>query len=99
LGNALDYSPPDSTVSIRLDGVGDYVDMRIHNEGEPMPSEVLARIFDPFRQPAAASRKGLGLGLYIVSQIVHAHEGTIEASSTSTEGTTLRVRLPRVANQ
>jgi signal transduction histidine kinase len=56
-------------------------------------------IFDPFKRAAARDEgaKGLGLGLYISQQIVEAHGGRIEVSSTAESGTTFTVKLPATA--
>ena len=63
---------------------------------KPMPPELLRVLFDPFQRGRADGRNlgGLGLGLYIVREIVHAHGGTIDVTSDA-EATTFRVRLPR----
>ena len=59
---------------------------------------MLPHLFDPFRgrDEHAGRNDGLGIGLYIVQQIVAAHGGTVEASS-SEDRTEFRVRLPRRA--
>jgi signal transduction histidine kinase len=56
-------------------------------------------IFEPFRRdvPQDRSPHGLGLGLYIVQQIVLAHGGEIHVASSSQEGTTFTMRLPVAA--
>jgi signal transduction histidine kinase len=75
--------------------------MRIHNEGKPIPPEVLPTIFNPLvryasRESTAQRRMGsIGLGLYIVREIVAAKGGTVEIASTAEEGTTFTVRIPR----
>jgi signal transduction histidine kinase len=69
----------------------------VGNEGQPIPSELLPTIFQPFRQAGSkAGRAGsLGLGLFIAQSIVFAHGGRIEVRSTSAGGTTFSVLLPR----
>ncbi|MGQ0508305.1 MAG: response regulator, partial [Myxococcaceae bacterium] len=61
--------------------------------------ELCSALFEPFRQGENRRRRsvggGLGLGLYIVDQIVRSHHGSVSARSTSVEGTTLTVTLPR----
>jgi PAS domain S-box-containing protein len=93
--NALQYSPPDSPVTFRLTEEGEQVLLEVHNTGEPIPTEALPHLFDPFRR-ASSGGEGLGLGLYIVEQVVRGHGGRIEVSSTAEAGTTFRVRLPRL---
>jgi len=100
-GNALQYSPADTPVSFSLSDGGDTVALEVHNPGEPISPEVLSRLFDPFRRVVMAGvggggSSGLGLGLYIVEQVVKGHGGHIEVTSTAESGTTFRVTLPRL---
>ncbi len=95
-GNALQYSPPDTPVSFHLREEEEEVVLEVHNTGEPIPPEALPSLFDPFRR-IASQGGGLGLGLYIVEQVVKGHGGRIEVTSNAQEGTTLRVWLPRRA--
>ncbi|HEX8705081.1 MAG TPA: PAS domain-containing protein [Myxococcaceae bacterium] len=95
--NALDYSPADSPVEFVVREAGDDVCVEIHNEGAPIPEELLPHIFEPFRRAKneAKPRSGLGLGLFIVQQIAQAHGGRVEVRSTQETGTTFTVWLPR----
>jgi PAS domain S-box-containing protein len=92
--NALQYSPADSPVSFLLRDGGPELVLEVHNLGAPIPPEALPTLFDPFRR-ASSGGTGLGLGLYIVEQVVTGHGGRIEVQSTAPEGTTFRVLLPR----
>ncbi|WP_248353688.1 PAS domain-containing sensor histidine kinase [Anaeromyxobacter oryzae] len=101
LGNALKYSPPDSTVSVRWAREGDHVNgalvLSVHNEGPPIPPELVAHMFEPFRsgERLATSDDGsMGLGLFIVREIVRAHGGETSAQSDAEHGTTFTVTLP-----
>jgi signal transduction histidine kinase len=94
--NALQYSPPDSVVSFSLRDGEQEVVLEVHNTGAPIPAEALSSLFDPFRR-ASSGGGGLGLGLYIVEQVVTGHGGRIEVRSTAEAGTTFRVLLPRQA--
>jgi two-component system sensor histidine kinase/response regulator len=97
LGNALSHGDADKPIDLRLDGrASDAVTLCITNDGAISP-QVLPTIFDPFRsgrQPSARS-EGLGLGLYIVQQIVCAHGGRVEVETGSAQ-TTFRITLPRL---
>jgi signal transduction histidine kinase len=98
--NALDYSPEETSVRFTLHGDGECVRLEVHNWGPPIPPEQLGSIFEPFRRFAdeersPSSTSGLGLGLYIVEQIVRAHGGEVSVRSTEEEGTRFTVRLPR----
>jgi PAS domain S-box-containing protein len=99
LGNALQHSPESGTVRVDLRDEGDRLLLETANAGPPIPPDVLPHIFEPGRRgPPGRGRKessGLGLGLYIVRQIVLAHGGEISARSSAEEGTTFTVSLPR----
>lgn len=98
VSNAVKYSPPDSVVTVRTRSGDDWVELEVHNLGQPIDEGARARLFQPMQraasQPDSAGRS-VGLGLYIVKHIVDAHCGTITASSTLEQGTTFTVRLPR----
>jgi len=73
----------------------------VHNRGIPIPPEALQVIFNPLVQVAKSKAEphqrpstSLGLGLYIAREIVLAHGGTIEVTSTAEAGTAFTVRLP-----
>jgi signal transduction histidine kinase len=101
LGNALQHGSKDGAIELSAHSDGSTVVFSVHNEGAPIPSEMLATIFDPLvrhaTQESAADRVpgSIGLGLYIVREIVLAHGGTIDVVSTRQEGTRFTVRLPR----
>ena len=98
IGNAIRHGKPDGPIDVRLRGQSDVVCLQIHNEGPPIPADVLPSIFDPFRRhgvPASQRSEGLGLGLFIVREMVKAHSGEIGAQSTEAAGTTFSVTLPR----
>lgn len=96
-GNALEHAAPDTVVVVRARGESTDVVVEISNQGAPIPADVLPFIFEPFRRAKGRERSkngNLGLGLYIASQVVSAHGGTLEARSA--EGTTtFSMRLPR----
>lgn len=96
IGNALRHGTG-QTVTVRLDGRhADRVLLSVINDGN-IPPELLPSIFDPFRrgQRQSSRTEGLGLGLYIVQQIVQAHGGSIHVQSPPGEPTRFDVSLPR----
>ncbi|WNG18672.1 ATP-binding protein [Cystobacter fuscus] len=98
VGNALKYSPANSVVTVRSQGGPEDVWLEVHNLGEPIAAEALPRLFQPLQRAVEGTDKksrSVGLGLYIVEQIVRAHAGRIQVSSTAREGTLFAVRLPR----
>ena len=96
IGNALQHGLEDGDVLVSLRGEQNTVVLETRNGGAPVPPEVLPHVFEPGRRGDARAG-GLGLGLFIVEQIVLAHGGSIEARSTEAEGTTFTVVLPRKA--
>jgi signal transduction histidine kinase len=96
LGNALRHGTPGTPVAVRLDGSqSGEVLLEVENGGEISP-DVLPVLFEPFRRGVNLKKTpdGLGLGLFIVQQVVAAHGGEVEAHSSS--GTTrFQIRLPR----
>ena len=97
LSNAIRHGKKGAPIAVGLanDGAAD-VALTVHNQGEVAP-EVLPHLFAPFRSRTdhRARAEGLGLGLFIVDRIVHAHGGEIGVVSDAANGTTFRVRLPR----
>jgi signal transduction histidine kinase len=72
------------------------VEIRIEDRGGGITPEQLPRIFDPFFTTKEAGR-GIGLGLFVVHEIVSEHGGTIVADSTPGQGTAFTIRLPELA--
>ena len=99
VSNALRYGRPGSVVTVTLaDAPGDALEIRVHNHGAPISKAAVPTLFEPYRRGEGAehsTRQGLGLGLYIVREIVRAHAGEIEVRSTEGDGTTFIARLPR----
>jgi signal transduction histidine kinase len=100
VSNACQHSPPGTPVTVRCFDAGDNQVVEVHNLGTPIAPEVLPTLFDAFRQaPSARTPRGqaagLGLGLFIVQEIVRAHEGSVEVRSTLRGGTTFSMTLPR----
>jgi signal transduction histidine kinase len=98
--NALQYSPDESPVDIALKEMPSSIELSVHNMGDPIPSDLLPHIFEPFRRGKSARREkkaysGLGLGLFIVDQIARAHAGTVTVRSSPGEGTTFVVSWPK----
>lgn len=93
--NALQASPADGLVEIRVSPVGpDRVRVVVRNTGVGIPAELRERIFQPFFTTKA---RGTGLGLAIARQIVEAHRGTIRVDSDGRAETVFTVELPVTA--
>jgi signal transduction histidine kinase len=98
--NAVKHGRPGQPIYVHIRDEGDQVSLRVQNFGPPIPAGLLPAIFEPFRRierQRGSTESSFGLGLYIVKEIVAAHQGTIEVSSSETGGTSFIVRLPRAA--
>ena len=97
LGNALQHGDSSAAVQVSVDGTRSAaVEITVENSGT-IPPDLLPELFDPFRgaQRQTGRRDGLGLGLYIVQQIVLAHGGSVEVESGDQNRTIFAVRIPR----
>ena len=95
--NAIKYSGESSTVTIRTTLDGPTAVIEVADNGNGIPKEALARIFDRFyRVDRGRSRRegGTGLGLAIVKEIVESLGGTVAVASEEGEGTAFTIRLP-----
>jgi signal transduction histidine kinase len=94
LGNALTHGSAEKPVVVRASTAGGTFELSVSNAGSPIPADVVGNLFQPFYRGAARpSQQGLGLGLYIASQIAQAHGGTLTVASTPEE-TRFTFRMP-----
>ena len=93
LTNAVKYSPGEIEITIRKEK--EMIALIVRDHGKGIPEEKLNMIFERFERATTNSNvSGLGLGLFIVKQIVDGHHGHIYVSSEEGEGTTFKVLLP-----
>lgn len=99
LTNAIRYGTPDAPVVLSWSGRGDERVLSVHNEGPPIPASLREHMFEPFKRGDAHGNAwgGVGLGLYIVREIVRAHRGEVVMRSEERAGTTFEVTLPALA--
>ena len=111
LDNALKHTPPDGSITVRLEATTTRAVFSVADTGPGIPAALRARIFDRFVRSIAEeipehiamlgstspvpTASGAGLGLAIAQAIAHAHGGQILLDDT-TSGATFRVTLPRV---
>ena len=98
LANALSHGARDRPVRVAArsggGGGGTGFVLSVANEGAPIPPGTMSQLFRPFsRRAAGAPTAGLGLGLYIASEIARSHGGVLGVSSTG-DGTTFTLELP-----
>jgi PAS domain S-box-containing protein len=98
LNNALQHGPVAMPVSVRVEATASTLILTVHNFGDPIPEELLPHLTEPFKRGAneeTSKQRSIGLGLFIVDQVVRAHGGRLEVTSSHEAGTSFTVRLPR----
>jgi signal transduction histidine kinase len=94
LGNALTHGEKDAPVNIRAISIEDEFMLSISNAGNKIPDEIVDRLFQPFyRGDVGQGKQGLGLGLFIASEIARAHDGNLTVCSTD-DDTCFTLQIP-----
>jgi sigma-B regulation protein RsbU (phosphoserine phosphatase) len=99
IGNAIVHGSSETPIEVCIDVREDEALLTVKNRGPVIPPEQIASLFQPFIQgtrkdPDQPRPRGLGLGLFIVQEIVSAHGGSISVESSDDQGTTFSIRLP-----
>jgi sigma-B regulation protein RsbU (phosphoserine phosphatase) len=99
VSNAMAYGAIDRTVTVRSGIEEDTFWISVHNHGTPIPEDVLPDLFEPMTRGGSGNNKArsVGLGLFIVREIIRAHEGDIHVTSSAGKGTTFTAMFPRRA--
>ena len=94
LGNALTYGAAAMPIKVQATTDANILELSVSNAGDPIPAATLERLFQPFQRGAVRPhQQGLGLGLFIASEIAKAHGGALEAKS-SPEQTRFTFQMP-----
>jgi signal transduction histidine kinase len=94
LGNALSHGKADTPVKVKATSGNGEFRLSISNSGKKIPEATIKNLFKPYyRGEGIGSKQGLGLGLFISSQIARAHGGKMEVESNSEE-TTFSLVMP-----
>ncbi len=95
--NAVSYGAPGAPITVCSTGDATTVTIHVHNHGKPIPGDVLPTLFEPFKRGERKHdpERSVGLGLFIVREIVAAHGGHVEVRSDADDGTSFQVALPR----
>lgn len=95
VANAITYSPEHSPVIVRLERSGSEAIVSVMDHGIGIPADEHERIFEPFfRASNAASRSGMGMGLFVAQQILVKHDGRIWFESAQGQGSTFYIAVP-----
>lgn len=98
LQNAVRYSPAGGEVTVAVEADGDVARLTVRDEGIGIPAADLPQLFTRFYRAANTEREnisGMGLGLYVVREIVELHGGEVFAASEEGRGSTFTVTLPQ----
>lgn len=104
ISNAIQHGKSESAVKISIFGLPNEVVYTVQNDADVIPSVKLRTLFDPVKRFAirppserivTSNAQNLGLGLYVVKQIVSAHGGDIAVTSTKKDGVIFTMCLPR----
>jgi signal transduction histidine kinase len=97
IGNAVKYSPAGGPIDVRLTTDGDWAELQVVDRGLGIPAAALPHLFQQFyRAPNVDTQaiSGMGIGLFVIHEIVTQHGGTVAAASVEGHGSTFTVRLP-----
>lgn len=97
IGNSIKFSPPSSTLTIKVEKSGDCAEFSVIDQGRGIPPEKLDLLFDRYSQVTRSDeteKGGSGLGLAICKMLVDAHGGTIGVESELAKGSRFWFRLP-----
>ncbi len=89
--NAIEASPENRTVKIKVKDRGDHLCVSVHNWGV-IPKEIRNRLFEKYA--TAGKKNGTGLGAYMAYLVVTSHGGKLSFRSSDSEGTTVVMKLP-----
>lgn len=96
LDNAVKFSSSDSKILLALKQSGQDFAVKIQDQGKGITNKDLPRIFERYYQGKGTQHEGLGLGLFLVKEIIEHHNGSIKLTSHLNKGTTVVIRLPRI---
>jgi sigma-B regulation protein RsbU (phosphoserine phosphatase) len=101
VSNAVNYGLPAAPITVTSVIDERHFQIVVHNFGPVIASEVLPDLFEPMQRGEAAgqAKRSVGLGLFIVDQLVKAHGGKTDVQSSADAGTTFRMTFPRTADQ
>jgi hypothetical protein len=95
INNAVKFSPEGKGVNIKVGKINGSIECSIQNFGEPIPTNEINHIFAAFyRGSNIGKSKGFGVGLSLVKKALELLNGSIEISSSASEGTIVKFTLP-----
>lgn len=95
IDNAVKFSPSDSKIFLKLGYQEQYLIIGIRDFGSGIPKKDLPRIFEDYFRGTNVSKEGLGLGLFLVNDVIKRLHGVVKIKSRLNRGTNVEVWLPR----
>lgn len=89
--NSIEAMPKGGTITVQIEYVQQHVLIRLIDQGNGIPEEVLSKLGQPFY---TTKEKGTGLGFMVSHRIIASHAGSIQVSSELNKGTLIEIRLP-----
>jgi signal transduction histidine kinase len=97
ISNAVKYSPYGGRIEVRVEQKGERTCLAVTDQGIGIPEEAQSRLFQRYYRASNASThsiRGIGVGLYVVKEIVTLHGGTVEVQSADGAGSTFTICIP-----
>jgi len=97
ISNALKYSPDGGTIQVRIAQHGSMACIAVTDQGIGIPAQDIPHLFERFYRASNTDDQhisGMGIGLYIVHELVNLHGGSVVVESTQQQGSTFTVCLP-----
>ena len=102
IDNAIKYSSAQRKLQISLRDRGNEIELAVRDSGIGIPQQDIPRLFEPYFRGEFSdtqTRRGAGLGLTLVQQIVQSHQGRIEVDSAPGRGSTFRLLFPKAGTK
>lgn len=96
LDNAAKFSPPSLSITLKLDSKPSCFTLIVQDKGKGVSKPELPIIFEKYYKGVDTRVEGMGLGLFLVKNIIREHHGEIKISSKLNKGTTIKIKLPKL---
>ncbi|MCH2207886.1 MAG: response regulator [Lentisphaerales bacterium] len=102
LSNAIKFTPSDGTITLSCEEINDQAVVIVKDSGIGIPAEMVPKLFDkntPASRAGTDGEESTGLGMSIVKELVHHHDGNIEVQSVENSGTAFIITFPLVQSK
>lgn len=95
LDNAAKFTPPEKEINLTLNFKSSYIIFTVKDQGHGITGKDLPQVFEKYYR-GEVIKEGMGIGLFLVKNIVNQHHGTINIFSKENRGTRVKIKLPMV---